>query len=89
MLIREPKNLGLDPFPDPVGHFGAPLAAILIFAGGSMFLIKGVLGSGVIIALDFGIHCTVWYSWGRHSCVVLCDVCLGGLGLWLIAPWQQ
>ena len=24
-LIGAPNNLGLDPFPDPVGHFGAPL----------------------------------------------------------------
>ena len=23
-LIRAPNNLGLDPFPDPIGHFGAP-----------------------------------------------------------------
>ena len=27
------KNLGVDNFPDPVGHFRAPLAAILDFAG--------------------------------------------------------
>ena len=38
-------NLGLEPFPDPVGHFVAPLAAIFDFAGNSMFLIEGVLGS--------------------------------------------
>ena len=24
-----PKNQGVDPFPDPVSHFGPPLAAIL------------------------------------------------------------
>ena len=23
-LTGEPKNLGVDPFPDPIGHFGAP-----------------------------------------------------------------
>ena len=40
-LFRAPNNLGLDPFPDPVGPFGA----ILDFAGGSMFLIEGVLRS--------------------------------------------
>ena len=24
LLLRKPKNLGVDTFPDPVGHFGAP-----------------------------------------------------------------
>ena len=37
------NNPGLDPFPDPDGHFVAPLAAIFDFAGGSTFLIEGVL----------------------------------------------
>ena len=44
-LIRAPNNLGLDPFPDPVGHSVAPWRPFLDFAGGSMFLIEGVLGS--------------------------------------------
>jgi len=34
-LIRTLQNLGVDTFPDPVGHFGAPVPAILDFAGGA------------------------------------------------------
>ena len=30
-LTRVPKNLGVDPLPDPVGHFGAPLRPFWIF----------------------------------------------------------
>ena len=32
-LTGAPKNLGVDPFPDPGSHFGEPLVAILEFAG--------------------------------------------------------
>ena len=31
-----PKKLGVDTFPDPVGHFGGPQAVILDFAGGAV-----------------------------------------------------
>ena len=44
-LFGAANNLGLDPFYRPRRPFWGPLAAILDFAGGSMFLIEGVLGS--------------------------------------------
>ena len=31
MLTGAPKNPGVDPFPDPVGHFGAPWWPFWIF----------------------------------------------------------
>ena len=36
-----PNDIELDPFPDPVSHFGAPWRPFWIF----QFLIEGVLGS--------------------------------------------
>ena len=38
-LIGAPKNLGVDTFPDPVGHFGAPWRTLWIFE----VLIKGMI----------------------------------------------
>ena len=40
-LTGAPNNLGLESFPDPVGHFGAPWRPFWIF----QVLIEGVLGS--------------------------------------------
>ena len=40
-LTVAPKSLGVDPFPDPVGHFGAPWQPFWIFE----VLIEGMIGS--------------------------------------------
>ena len=42
-LMGAPKNLRVDPFPDPIGHFGAP--AIWIFE----VLIEGMIESKKLI----------------------------------------
>ena len=34
-ILSYNENLGLDPFPDPVGHFGAPWWPFWGFAGGA------------------------------------------------------
>ena len=44
--MEVPKFLGVDLFPDPVGHFGAPWWPFLIFE----VLIEGVLGSKTYLA---------------------------------------
>ena len=43
-LFGAANNLGLDPFLTPSAIL-TPLAAILDFGGGSMFIMEGVLGS--------------------------------------------
>ena len=40
-LMGAPKDLGVDPFPDPVGHFGAPWRPFWIFE----VLIEGMIES--------------------------------------------
>ena len=40
-LTGAPQNLGVDPFPDPVGHFGAPWRPFWIFE----VLIEGMIKS--------------------------------------------
>ena len=44
--MAAPKNLGEDPFPDPVGHFGAPWWPFWIIDA----LIEGIIESKTYLA---------------------------------------
>ena len=45
-LLRTPKNLGINTFPDPVSHFGAPWRPFWIFE----VLIEGMIESKNLIS---------------------------------------